>query len=158
MTALSQRSNHPKRCSQQSKRLKKTVNIQIPVKNGPRLQCCNSLQTGLDCRNIMWVSKLWSVTWEVGVRVVLGMDSVKIRLVFLSWQGKKAVKVWRFNPNETENVTLEGMEEEILPLFPDIQACGLRSQFKYRDSLVGTIVLETDSDVQVRKYSLALLV
>ena len=68
------------------------------------------------------------------------------------------MKVWHFNTNETENVTLEGMEEEILPLFPDIQARGLRLQFKYRDSLAGTIVLETDSAVQVCKYLLALLV
>ena len=63
------------------------------------------------------------------------MDSVKIRLVFLSRQGKKAVKVWHFNPDETENVTLEGMEEEIPSLLPDIQDHGLGLlQFKYRDS------------------------
>ena len=49
-------------------------------------------------------------------------DLVKIRLVFQSRQGKKAVKVWHFNPDETQNMTLESMEEEILPLFPDIQA------------------------------------
>ena len=90
--------------------------------------------------------------------MVLGMDSLKIRLVFRSRQGKKAVKVWRFNPNETENMTLEAMEEEILPLFPEIQARGLGLQFKYRDSFAGTIVLETNGDVQVRKHSLALLV
>lgn len=36
-------------------------------------------------------------------------------MVFWSQQGKKEVKVWHFNPDETENMTLEGMEEEILP-------------------------------------------
>ena len=72
-----------------------------------------------------------------------GEDSI----VFRSRQGKKAVKVWRFNLDETENVTLEGMEEEILPLFPDIQARGHGLQFKYRDSFAGTIVLETNGDV-----------
>lgn len=63
-----------------------------------------------------------------------------------------------FNPDETESLSLEGIKEEILPLFPDIQARGLGLQFKYRDSFAGTIVLETNGDVQVRKYSLALVV
>lgn len=90
--------------------------------------------------------------------MVLRMDSVNVRLVFRSRQGKKAVKVWRFNPDETENVTLEGIEEEILLLFPDIQARGLGLQFNYRDSFAGTIVLKTNGDVQVHKYSLALVV
>lgn len=54
-TAVSQRSNFPNGCSQQSKQLKNTVKVQIPVWNGPTLQHCNLLQTGMDCNNIMWV-------------------------------------------------------------------------------------------------------
>ena len=46
-------------------------------------------------------------------------------LVFWSQQGKKEVKVWHFNPDETENMTLEGMEEEILP-FDQQQQQGMR--------------------------------
>ena len=54
-----------------------------------------------------------------------------------------------------QNVTLGGhMEEDILLLFPETQACRLRLQFKYRDSFVGTIVLETNGGMQVCKYSL----
>jgi len=30
-----------------------TVNVQVPVWNGPALWCCNSLQTRMDCNNIM---------------------------------------------------------------------------------------------------------
>ena len=92
----------------------------------------------------------WS---ESGARNGFGEDSIG----FSSLQGKKEVKVCHFKPDETENVTLEGMEEEILPLFPDIRARRLGLQFNYRDSFAGTIVLEKNGDVQLCKYLLALL-
>ena len=47
--------SHSCNCSQRSKQLKNTVKVQVPVWNGPTLQRCNSLQTGMDCNNIMWV-------------------------------------------------------------------------------------------------------
>ena len=50
------------------------------------------------------------------MRVVLGIGLVNIRLIFRPQQRKKAVKVWRFNPDETENMTLEDMEGEITAL------------------------------------------
>ena len=76
--------------------------------------------------------------------------SIKIAVVLQ--QGDKSTrKPWRFSPSDISTYRLADVEEDILQLFPDVAKRDSRLTFKYKDSLVGDVQIESDRDLQVRK-------
>ena len=59
-----------------------------------------------------------------------------------------ARKVWRFNPDDIDSYCVEGVERELLELFPKVKSCGLRLDLTYEDKLVGDVSIESDTDLR----------
>ena len=80
--------------------------------------------------------------------------SMKIAVV-LQHREKSTPKPWRFNPSDIQNYCLADVEEDVLKLFPDVAKRGSRLIFRYKDSLVGEVELESDRDLRVsfKSYS-----
>ena len=64
-------------------------------------------------------------------------------------------KVWRFNPSSVDTLTLRAVEDEFIRYFPSIleKTPSVGVSMYYKDSFVGEIKLESDRDLQVRRYS-----
>ncbi|XP_065913780.1 uncharacterized protein [Dysidea avara] len=73
--------------------------------------------------------------------------SMKIAVV-LQHREKSTPKPWRFNPSDIQNYCLADVEEDVLKLFPDVAKRGSRLIFRYKDSLVGEVELESDRDLR----------
>jgi len=71
--------------------------------------------------------------------------------VVLQHREKSTPKPWRFNPSDIQNYCLADVEEDVLTLFPDVAKRGSRLIFRYKDSLVGEVELESDRDLRVSK-------
>ena len=75
------------------------------------------------------------------------MTTTKVRVCLM--QGEvSARKVWRFNPDDIDSYCVEGVERELLELFPKVKSCGLRLDLTYEDELVGDVNIESDADLR----------
>ena len=64
-------------------------------------------------------------------------------------QGEESArKVWRFNPDDIDSYCVEGVERELLELFPKVKSSGLRLDLTYEDELVGDVNIESDADLR----------
>ena len=59
-----------------------------------------------------------------------------------------ARKVWRFDGNEIDSYRVEGVERELLELFPKVKSSGLRLDLTYEDEFVGEVSIESDADLK----------
>ena len=57
-------------------------------------------------------------------------------------------KVWKFNHDEIDSYSVEGVEGELLELFPKVKSFGLRLDLTYEDELVGDVDIESDADLR----------
>jgi len=78
------------------------------------------------------------------------MNSVKVIIVYNN-EGQCCTKVWRFYPDILDTYKLENMRKELIEFFPSIVRRRLGISLSYKDSLAGSITLETDSDLQVSR-------
>lgn len=77
------------------------------------------------------------------------MEDIKVAVVLRTVHEKSSTKVWRFKLQNIDGYTLKGVELQLLELFPEVKKKGLSLKLSYHDSFVGTIELESDSDLQV---------
>ena len=57
-------------------------------------------------------------------------------------------KVWRFNTDVIHQYSRDVVEAEIISLFPQVQAKGLRLNFFHFDEIAGRVQIESDGDMQ----------
>ena len=70
----------------------------------------------------------------------LGSDAimaccVKVCVCLVQGGEISAKKVWRFDGNEIDSYCVEGVERELLELFPKVKSSGLRLDLTYEDEL-----------------------
>ena len=59
-----------------------------------------------------------------------------------------ARKVWRFDGNDIDSYCVEGVERELIELFPKVKSSGLRLDLTYEDEFVGDVSIESDADLK----------
>ena len=62
--------------------------------------------------------------------------------------GKVIRKVWRYDDNTIAEYSRDGVEQELLALFPTLKSKGLRIEISYEDSLVGIVLIDSNADLQ----------
>ena len=74
----------------------------------------------------------------------------KQRKVRIEWQnGEQMVhKVWRYDNENLDVYSRDRVERELADLFPLLKCKGLRFNLSYEDSLVGTVTIDSDSDMK----------
>lgn len=82
-----------------------------------------------------------------------GASTNKVIVVYDAPEGQ-ITKVWRFNPTAVQGYKLEKVKADITEFFPCIKQRRVGISLSYQDSLAGTIVIESDADLQVRLTSL----
>ena len=73
---------------------------------------------------------------------------VKVCVCLVQGGEISAKKVWRFDGNEIDSYCVEGVERELLELFPKVKSSGLRLDLTYEDEFVGDVNIESDADLK----------
>ena len=73
---------------------------------------------------------------------------VKICVCLVQGGEISARKVWRFDGSDIDGYCVEGIERELLELFPKVKSSGLRLDLTYEDELVGDVNIESDADMK----------